>query len=289
MREREERFFCSIASRANNEVLAGTVARIRSWLLIEYPSVWRRNAVDDSRLFSPAVKAHLRSIGVERTLLVRQIHCASWPARVMFVDSSADRPSMRIYEIEDYGQLLHATPGSIGKPVSELMFAVCTHGRHDPCCSKFGMPVWRALRDHTPKRAWQCSHVGGDRFAANVVVFPYGLYYGRVTPEDVPELVRRSEGGEIWLPGYRGRSCWPRSVQIAEYFLRRETGEMRIDAFRPVEAGGSTVEFASTQDGVQHRIEFSVRPNAFHQRLTCEAEQESSVSRYELVSCTRIS
>ena len=117
MPERPERFFCSLSSRANNEALAGTVARIRSWLLIEYPSVWRRSAVDDSRLFSQAVKAHLRSIGVERTLLVRQIHCASWPARVMFVDSSADRPSMRTYEIKDYEQLLHATPGSVGKPL----------------------------------------------------------------------------------------------------------------------------------------------------------------------------
>src|SRR3954466_5845271 len=99
MPEMPERFFCSLASRANNEALAGTVARIRSWLLIEHPSVWRRRAVDDSRLFSPAVKAHLRSIGIERTLLVRQIHGASWPARVMFVDSSADRPSIRIYEV----------------------------------------------------------------------------------------------------------------------------------------------------------------------------------------------
>jgi hypothetical protein len=79
------------------------------------------------------------------------------------------------------------------------------------------------------------------------------------------------------------------SAQVAEYFLRRETGEMRIDAFRPVKAGGSTVEFASTQDGVQHRIEFSVRYNAFGQRLMCEAEEESGVSRYELVSCTRMS
>ena len=142
MPKRPERFFCSLASRANNEALAGTVAQIRSWLLIEYPSVWRRSAVDDSRLFSQAVKAHLHSIGVERTLLVRQIHRGSWPARVMFVDSSADRPSMRIYEIKDYDQLLQATPGSVGKPVSELMFAVCTHARHDRCCSKFGMPVW---------------------------------------------------------------------------------------------------------------------------------------------------
>ncbi|MGA7241267.1 MAG: sucrase ferredoxin [Bryobacteraceae bacterium] len=288
MPETRDRFFCSLASRANCELLAGTVARIRSWLLIEHSDAWRRNAVADSRLFSPAVKAHLRGIGVERTLLVRQTHCPSWPARVMFVDSSADRPSIRIHEIEDYEQLLQPIASSFGGPGTDLMFAVCTHGRHDPCCAKFGMPVWRALNEYAPKRAWQCSHVGGDRFAANVVVFPYGLYYGRVSPEDVPQLVRLSEAGEVWLPGYRGRSCWPRSAQVAEYFLRRETGEIGIDAFRPLAAIGSTVEFAATQDGAKYRVEFAARREAFYQRLTCESDQESAVDGYELVSCERV-
>src|SRR5207248_3666293 len=55
---------------------------------------------------------------IERTLLVRQIHGASWPARIMLINSSADRPSIRIYEVDDYEQLLQATPGSAGKPMS---------------------------------------------------------------------------------------------------------------------------------------------------------------------------
>lgn len=288
MAEKRERFFCSLASQANDEVLAGTVARIRSWLLIEYPGVWHRRAVEDSSRLSPAVKRHVRQIGVERSLLIRQSHAESSPARVMLVDSSPDSPSIRMHEVHDYEQLLHVSPGSSGKPVDDLMFAVCTHARHDRCCAKFGMPVWCALNAHTPRRAWQCSHVGGDRFAANVVVFPYGLYYGRVTPADVPELVRLSEAGQIWLPGYRGRSCWPRAVQVAEHFLRRETGELRIDAFRPVAVNRSTVTLASTQDGAQHQVEFTVRPNVFRQRLTCGAEEESDVGRYELVSCRRV-
>jgi hypothetical protein len=288
MPETRDRFFCSLASRANGEALAGTVARIRSWLLIEYPGAWRRNAVADSPLFSSALKAHLRGRGVERTLLVRQTHCPSWPARVMLVDSSPDRPSLRMHEIDDYEQLLQPIASSFGEPSNELMFAVCTHGRHDRCCAKFGMPVWCALNEYAPKQTWQCSHVGGDRFAANVVVFPYGLYYGRVSPEDVPELVRLSEAGEIWLPGYRGRSCWPRSAQVADYFLRRETGEIGIDAFRPVAASGSIIEFAATQDGARYRVEFAKRPEALHRRLTCESDQESAVDGYELVSCERV-
>jgi hypothetical protein len=194
-----------------------------------------------------------------------------------------------MHEIEDYEQLLRLDRSATGQPVSGPILAVCTHARHDKCCAKFGMPLWCALRDHMPERAWQCSHVGGDRFAGNVVVFPHGLYYGRVTPEDVAELVRRSEAGEVWLPRYRGRSCWARPVQVAEYFLRRETGELRIDAFRPVSIEGPTVEFEARYDsGSRHRVEVTVRPDVFRQRLTCEADEESPVSQYELAAHVRV-
>lgn len=278
MADRAERYFCSQASQANGESLAGTVARIRSWLLIEYPNVWRRDAVEDSRLFSPEVKAHIRSIGVDRTVLVRQSHCVTGPPRALFVDGA----NIRQHEIEDYEQLLRLTPSTPGTPVNDLLFAVCTHARHDKCCAKWGMPVWCALRDHTPERAWQCSHLGGDRFAANMVVLPHSIYYGRVTPDDVPEIVRRSEAGEIWLPGYRGQSRWNRTLQVADYFLRRETGELRIDAFRPVHAEGTIVEFENTHTAERHRVELAVRHNAFRQRLTCESENEEPVTQYDL-------
>src|SRR5579885_2293813 len=128
MSEKRERFFCSVASRAIGEGLAGTVARIRSWLLVEYPRVWRPNAVADSRVFSPAVKANLTGGSLERTLLVRQNYCQSWPARVMLVDSSADRPSIRIFTVDDYEQLPQAVAHSSGQPSTDLIFAVCTHG-----------------------------------------------------------------------------------------------------------------------------------------------------------------
>ncbi|WP_218926810.1 sucrase ferredoxin, partial [Priestia megaterium] len=55
---------------------------------------------------------------------------------------------------------------------------VCAHGRHDPCCAVRGLPVGRALGERWPEQVWECSHIGGDRFAANVVVAPDGVYYG---------------------------------------------------------------------------------------------------------------
>lgn len=167
------------------------------------------------------------------------------------------------------------------------MFLVCTHSRHDRCCAKFGMPVWCALRDSIPDRAWQCSHIGGDRFAANLVVLPYGVYYGHVTPDDVPELVRRSDAGEIWLPGFRGRSCHTRPVQVAEYFLRRESGELEINGFRVVSVSEGEVVFEGRVDLVEHRVKFAIRSDAFRQRLTCDSKEESPVKQYELTSYLR--
>jgi hypothetical protein len=284
-----ERFFCALESRARGEAMFGTVAQIRSWLLLEYPSVWRRNAIADSRLLSPELKHHIRGLGVDRALLVRRDHRRAGPLHCFFVTSSEDSAGAHYHVIDDYEQL--RTIEHPGTPVDGLMFAVCTHGRHDRCCAKFGMPLWCAFRDCAGPRAWQTSHVGGDRFAGNVVVFPYGIYYGRATPEDVAEIIRRSDAGEVWLPGYRGRSCFPRAVQVAEYFARLESSRLRIDEFLPHEAhrlnsGAIQVTLEARSDRTRHTVEYVTRPKAFHQRLTCEAAKESDVAQYDLRSYT---
>jgi hypothetical protein len=288
------RFYCSVASRENAETLYGTVARIRSWLLIEYPSVWRRNAINDSLLLSERFKRYIDGLEatgkIERTLLIRQEHFLSGAIRCFFVNSCEPVPYISNCEIGDYDELVSSPHG--GQRVDGLMYAVCTHGRHDKCCAKFGLPVYCAIRDRVGATAWQCSHVGGDRFAGNVVVFPYGLYYGRVTPDVVGELIETSERGEVWLKGYRGRSCFRRPEQVAEYFARRESGRLAIDEFHPIDlrsGGGRTrVRFQARSDGSIHLVEFATKASALNELLTCHSDEPSPVTQYELVSYRRV-
>ncbi|MFC9016728.1 sucrase ferredoxin, partial [Streptomyces albidoflavus] len=68
-----------------------------------------------------------------------------------------------------------AAPGEPGLPPVVL---VCAHGLHDTCCAVRGRPAARALSRLHPGLVWESTHVGGDRFAANVVVLPDGVYYG---------------------------------------------------------------------------------------------------------------
>lgn len=284
-----DRFFCAAESRASGESIYGTVAHIRSWLLLEYHSVWRRRAVEDSRLLSDNLKHHLqrleRNRNIDRTLLIRREHTRTGPIQCFTIVSNGPHPRITRTLISDYDDVLTQPAG---EPVTGLLYAACTHAHHDKCCARFGLPVYCALAELAGEQAWQCSHVGGDRFAANVVVFPFGLYYGRIVPDDVPELVRRSEAGEIWLERYRGRSSFTRAVQVAEYFARAESGRTAIDEFRPLATPGRTgsvtqVYLEARSDASIHLVEFATETAALTRLLTCGSTEPSTVPQYNLV------
>ena len=72
-----------------------------------------------------------------------------------------------------------------------------------------------ALHRLRPGSVWECSHVGGDRFAANVVAMPHGVYYGRVEPARVADLVAAHERAEALPDLVRGRSTAVPAAQAA--------------------------------------------------------------------------
>ena len=112
------------------------------------------------------------------------------------------------------------------------MFAVCTHGRHDTCCAERGRPVAAALAAAHPELTWEVSHIGGDRFAANALVLPHGLYYGRLDADSVVGVADAHLDGRLSLEHLRGRSGLGTTLQYAEIALRRHLGEPRLDAVR---------------------------------------------------------
>ena len=115
----------------------------------------------------------------------------------------------------------------VGTPYDRPLSLVCTHGKHDPCCARHGAPLFRAL-DEMPD-VWECTHIGGDRFAGNLVSFPHGFYFGRVTPEAGPRVVHAYARGEIVLEYFRGRSAYSPAVQAAEDQIRRTFGLTGVD------------------------------------------------------------
>jgi len=104
------------------------------------------------------------------------------------------------FALDDYEDLLNLDLAAIvaGEPIyqkyvsDERVFLVCTNGRRDKCCAKFGPPIYAEVARAVGDAAWQTTHIGGHRFSACVVFLPDGIIYGRIA--DGQKLAGISEG-----------------------------------------------------------------------------------------------
>jgi hypothetical protein len=290
------RAFCADVSHESSEALAATASRVDHWILVEYRGLWDRDVLGGS-LLSAKLKAHLRSqlaeLGHARLLFVKKPERRSYGRRQLYFGSS--RPGEERFfalEFDRHDDLIGfdfvgalgggETPGV---PVDHPLLVVCTHGKRDRCCAKHGRPLYDALRrDAESGWVWQSTHVGGDRFAGNVVVLPEGLFYGRVSPEETSALMDEHSRGKLLLERYRGRSAFSFPVQAADHALRVEDGLVGIDEL--AYAGGERVSEGlwrvrfRNPDGVVHELEVVEELGDEPVYLTCGAATPRRARRF---------
>ena len=233
------------------------------------------------------MKEHLaaerRRLPHARVLFVRRVPRRPVAGIAVFVATSTrERCELRRLELERYDDLAGTDFATAGEPVDHPLFLVCTHGKHDRCCARLGRPVYEALRDQVEDGwVWQSSHVGGDRFAGNVVALPDGVYYGRVEPAETWPVVEAALARRVYLPCYRGRSCYGFAAQAAELAVREETGELGVDgvlvrSVTPV-AGGWTA--AVDAPGARYDVDVHLEEGE-PTHLTCSTERLRRPKRY---------
>jgi hypothetical protein len=290
-----------VVSLAAGEPLYGTASRVRGWLLLEQPGPWGRDAVLQSRLdpgLAAALLARARAARV-RLLLIRPAGRLVEGPRRCFVAHSGRR--VRWLEerlLDDPAELLDldldgvraGVPPGFGRASPEPLFLACTNGRHDRCCASWGRPLAAALAASHGQRAWECSHIGGDRFAGNLVCLPHGLYFGRVGPQAGPRVAAAYGRGLVDLDHYRGRSCDPPAVQAAEWFARRGLGLVELDALtllgvRVAPDGLIAVGFDGPAGRVEVRLRVAVAGEA--RLLTCTSPWPQAPPAFVLVGLDR--
>ena len=291
------RFRCAAAAQAIDEPCYATASTVRRWLLVEQPGPWGASAVRESRMPSVAAEA-LIDLGKRlsaRVLLIRRPGGrASDGTRVYVAHSGVRSRWLESFVVEAPQAALDLDLEPLrrgrsvgGRPEGDPLLLVCTNGRHDPCCAEFGRPVAEALASAYGDLVWEVSHIGGDRFAGNVVTMPDGVYYGGLDPERAVVVAEAHLAGHIELDAYRGRSAHPFVVQAAEHFLRGERGLTGLDAVRwtdreALDDDRWRITFATPDGGVA----VDVRAGREHEprQLTCRARQLARPPRYELLA-----
>jgi hypothetical protein len=237
---------CAVVARMLGGSPAGTAAFMQSWLLIEFPGPWPGDALEQAlaEAFPEHQRARLEQLRAQglRPLLIRQPgrhqREPHLPGRRVFVGGSGPNGRwMECFRIDSLGELadldldaIVSGRGGLGEPFAGPMFLVCTHGTKDMCCALLGRPLAASLGANYPGRAWEVSHVGGDRWAGNLLVVPDGFLHGQLDPDEANVVAKSAMNGEVEPERLRGRTAvltaWS---QVAEIVVRKETGLRGLD------------------------------------------------------------
>jgi hypothetical protein len=295
---KQDFFYCSALSREVREQPFGTASTADAWLLLEYSSAWGARAFQESQL-TRAVKAHLKkalqAVPRSRLLFIKRERETRSHLTLFTVRSTENDASIARVKLTNYEQLLSVNLAGIlaGEEAAGVefwerpLFLVCTHGKRDKCCAKFGYALYKSLRVDAGDDVWQSSHVGGDRFAANLICFPHGFFYAHVTADAGRQIISQYSQQIVSLNNYRGRCCYPSPIQAAEFFLRSESGlsginDVRFLDYVPITGNHWLIRFLSPQNGQTHEVYLKSRLSEFQNPLTCQAKEEKQVVQYSL-------
>jgi len=253
-RPRETLDRCALRSQLRGDTMLGTAFPAARLLLVEQPGPWGQAGLRHSRFdaaLAEALERRALAEGVRVQAIRRPGRTARGAARRWaLVDTRDGHESIRWGSFAADADLLDVPlDGSAGTPDDAPLYLVCAHSRHDTCCALRGRPVAAALDALRPGRVWECSHLGGDRFAANVLVLPAGLMYGRVLPFAAPEFVAAAENDEVVGALLRGRIGVPPTAQAAlafayEQLALRRRSALGVVSASPVVDGVGTVRLA---------------------------------------------
>lgn len=230
-------FRCADQAQERGDDLAGTATPGQSWILIEHPGPWPfagfvevpfpAEVIEAVRTAASRIRARIMLIrrhGRDRTSSRR-----AWAVLRYAADGNHRQTWGGWSEPEDLLEIGTAVdrPGTAGLPA---VYLVCTHGVHDACCAIRGRPLVRELTEHWPQQTWECSHVGGDRFAANLVVLPDGIFYGDLGPDAAVGVVQRLRDGSVSADHLRGYTNLVPAAQAAVIEVLRRYGPARRNA-----------------------------------------------------------
>jgi (2Fe-2S) ferredoxin len=290
---------CTDAARGRGDPVVGTAPPARRWLLLEHPGPWPVDAVAGSGL-DPAVLGPLTAAAggtATRILLIRRPGRSPAPERRTWLLTG---PTLGTVEgrwrtdadLSDALAALEAPdpdPALVGATAPVLL--VCAHGVHDTCCAVRGRPVAAALAETHPGQVWECSHVGGDRFAPNVVVLPDGYYYGGLEPATAVATVAAHLAGRVLTEHLRGMSRFPPPQQAAVVAAHAAygplaAGEVVVTGSHHEGTAGTPgsrtvvdLQVAGLPGGVQAEVLAHRRPPA---RLTCRAPRDTPATEYRV-------
>ena|GEM_PF-2131012 len=217
--------FCSRVSLSDEGVFPGTGVRAEIYVFLPIAKRFWGDSEFNSSWATPAELSAIRQ--VRKAGVVTRLYNprdSSHARRVLVLPSPA-ASSASGDAISDLVGALSSREWTAEHNTSKYL-AICTQGTRDRCCAKWGFATYRvALRLHEgsrfPFEPLECSHLGGDRYAATGIFFPSGSMYGHLDTVDLQALGEAEAAGRFVPKSYRGRVFEDELTQVVRAGLAK--------------------------------------------------------------------
>jgi hypothetical protein len=282
---------CAAASRARDDVLAGTAPPADRFLLVEHRGPWGpapHPTTDLAADEADNVRAAAARLGARVLLIRRPGRLGPSPVRTWaLADTRAGQETM-LWGTYPADALATARFDEAATTAGGASYLVCTQGRHDQCCAIDGRPVAAALSAARAEQTWECTHVGGDRFAANLLVLPHGFTYGHVDAVTAVQVVEAYEQGLVVPRLLRGRTSGAPALQYAAAHIRQVTGSRGIADIEPLEVTRTGHDAWRVVLRLHGREVFAAQLRERHvavgSRVTCAGIAPGTIRSFDVVS-----
>jgi hypothetical protein len=274
---------CASISAQLGEPLAGTAPRGVAWIAVEDRGTWASRAVRDSEItWLHELDSRASAVDVGVMLIRRPGRAGREPAdqrHVILATTLPGRSAAEVFAMDPNQDLLDLDvealaagnlPGR-GARVEEPMLLVCTNGRRDPCCSVAGRALADRLSAAAPQAVWECSHLGGHRFAPTALSLPSGYVYGRLTVDIGLGLLRQPMSAPPLVEHCRGRTTWDPLGQAAELAVRANEPHLDADALT-VGTKAEDQRQVTVAGGRRHVVTLQRNPVPQARAISCGAD-----------------
>jgi len=293
--------YCSVLSRNSAEPLAGTAPFARHFVFITWPKkYWQYEALEAKGGFPQGLKKWMKEQSeVNGKISIRLVSRAGlgqdkveiyiYPEKYCY---SNVLPSQIPAVLESYfrdGITAAFSPA----PIEGEQIFICTHGRHDKCCAKFGQELADKMRYHVSRQktaveVWDSSHLGGHRFAATMIDFPAGRAYGHLSADELPNYLASRKAAQVYGRAYRGSVFLSGLEQVAEAHVQhfcfsqewrcqpqiRKVEKIIDSKFRCLAVLHAAESSVDSQKNIPDELVFNFKLTGFESPSGCDALEE---------------
>jgi hypothetical protein len=293
--------YCSVLSRNSAEPLAGSAPFARHFVFITWPKkYWQYEALEAKGGFPQGLKKWMKEQSeVNGKISIRLVSRAGL---------SQDKVEIYIYpEKYCYSNVLPSqipavlesyfrdgiTAAFSPAPIEGEQIFICTHGRHDKCCAKFGQELADKMRYHVSRQktaveVWDSSHLGGHRFAATMIDFPTGRAYGHLSADELPNYLASRKAAQVYGRAYRGSVFLSGLEQVAEAHVQhfcfsqewrcqpqiRKVEKISDSKFRCLAVLHAAESSVDSQKNIPDELVFNFKLTGFESPSGCDALEE---------------